>query len=73
MSVTTKQISEAFSGHRVTETYEHLAPDVRCALLDHGAIEGKDAASSTARARSRPSRRTPSSWMPETACQALKG
>jgi hypothetical protein len=41
--VNTRQISEAFSGHRFPETYEHLAPDVRWVLLDHGAIEGKDA------------------------------
>jgi hypothetical protein len=43
MAVDTQQISEAFSGHRFAETYEHLAPDVRWVLLDHGAIEGKDA------------------------------
>ena len=43
MSVTTKQISEAFSGHRFPQTYDHLADDVRWVLLDHGAIEGKDA------------------------------
>ena len=41
MSVNTRQISEAFSGHRFPETYDHLAPDVRWVLLDHGAIEGK--------------------------------
>ena len=43
MAVDTRQISESFSGHRFTETFEHLAPDVRWVLLDHGAIEGKDA------------------------------
>ena len=44
MAVNTRQISEAFSGHRFTETYEHLAPDVRWVLLpNQGAIEGKDA------------------------------
>ena len=43
MAVDTRQISEAFSGHRFPETYEHLAADVRWVLLDHGAIEGKDA------------------------------
>jgi hypothetical protein len=43
MAVDTGQISEAFSGHRFADTYEHLAPDVRWVLLDHGAIEGKDA------------------------------
>jgi len=43
MAADTRQISEAFSGHRFKETYEHLAPDVRWVLLDHGEIEGKDA------------------------------
>ena len=43
MAVTTQQISEAFSGHRFTETYEHLADDVRWVLHGESAIEGKDA------------------------------
>jgi hypothetical protein len=43
MAVNTQQISEAFSGHRFPETYAHLAADVRWVLLDHAAIEGKEA------------------------------
>jgi SnoaL-like domain len=39
----TGEIAEAFSGHRFPETYDHLAADVRWVLLDHRAIEGKDA------------------------------
>lgn len=37
------QIAEAFSGHRFTETYDHLAADVRWVLPGHDPIEGKDA------------------------------
>ena len=37
------QIAEAFSGHRFTETYDHLAADVRWVLPGHAPIEGKDA------------------------------
>ena len=32
MAVDTQQISEAFSGHRFTETYEHLSDGVRWVL-----------------------------------------
>ena len=39
----TQKIAEAFSSHRFTETYDHLAPDVRWVLPGHEAIEGKDA------------------------------
>ena len=37
------QIAEAFSGHRFTETYDHLAANVRWVLPGHPPIEGKDA------------------------------
>jgi hypothetical protein len=43
MVADTQKIAEAFSGHRFAEAHEHLAPDVRWVLLDHDAIEGKDA------------------------------
>ena len=43
MAVNTQQISEAFSGHRFPETYEHLAEEVRWVLDGEGTIEGKDA------------------------------
>ena len=39
----TRQIAEAFSGHRFPETYEHLAADVRWVLPGASAIEGKSA------------------------------
>jgi ketosteroid isomerase-like protein len=39
----TKQIAEAFSGHRFTETYDHLADDVRWVVPGHDSIEGKAA------------------------------
>ena len=39
----TTQIAEAFSGHRFTETYDHLADDVRWVLPGHDPIEGKPA------------------------------
>ncbi len=39
----TRQIAEAFSGHRFDETYDHLAPDVLWVLPGHPTIEGKDA------------------------------
>ena len=43
MAVNTQQISEAFSGHRFPETYEHLADGVRWELDGEGVFEGKDA------------------------------
>ena len=43
MAMNTQEISEAFSGHRFTETYEHLADGVRWELEGAGVIEGKDA------------------------------
>jgi hypothetical protein len=39
----TKQIAEAFSGHRFAETYDHLAEDVWWVLPGHSTIEGKSA------------------------------
>jgi len=42
--VDARQISEALSGHRFTETYQHLASGVRWVVLpDQVAIDGKDA------------------------------
>ena len=43
MAVNTQQISEAFSSHRFTETYEQLADGVRWELDGEGVIEGKGA------------------------------
>ena len=37
------QIAEAFSGHRFTETYDHLAADVRWVLPGQGSVEGRPA------------------------------
>lgn len=39
----TKQIAEAFSGHRFAETYDHLAADVRWILPGQTTIQGKSA------------------------------
>ena len=41
--MTPQQIAEAFSGHRFTETYEHLADDVRWVLPGQDVLEGKAA------------------------------
>jgi hypothetical protein len=43
MASNTQLISEAFSGHRFPETYEHLADGVRWELDGELVIEGKDA------------------------------
>ena len=43
MAANTQLISEAFSRHRFTETYEHLSEGVRWVLDGEGVIEGKDA------------------------------
>ena len=43
MAANTQLISEAFSRHRFTETYEHLAEGVRWELDGEGVIHGKDA------------------------------
>jgi len=43
VAANTQQISEAFSGHRFTETYEHLADGVRWELDGELVIEGKAA------------------------------
>lgn len=39
----TKEIAEAFSGHRFVETYDHLADDVRWILPGEATMEGKGA------------------------------
>lgn len=36
-----QRIAEAFSGHRFTETYDHLAADVRWVLPGQAAVEGR--------------------------------
>jgi ketosteroid isomerase-like protein len=41
--MTTKQIAEAFSGHRFAEAYDHLAADVRWLLQGQTTIAGKSA------------------------------
>jgi len=43
MPTDTQQISEAFSGHRFTATYEHLSDEVRWELDGELVIKGKDA------------------------------
>ena len=43
MATGTQEISEAFSGHRFAEAYEHLADGVRWELDGELVIEGKDA------------------------------
>lgn len=37
----TRQVAEAFSGHRFAEVYEHLAEDVRWVVPGRPAIEGR--------------------------------
>lgn len=39
----TLRIAEAFSGHRFTETYDYLAPDVLWVLPGQTSIQGRDA------------------------------
>ena len=36
-----QEIAEAFSGHRFSEAYEHLAPDVRWTLVGAGLLQGR--------------------------------
>ncbi len=43
LTVNTKDIAEAFSSHRFTETYDHLAAEVRWVLPGQATIAGKDA------------------------------
>lgn len=38
-----QEIAEAFSGHRFTETFPHLAPDVRWVSVGQSTLEGRDA------------------------------
>lgn len=40
---TIQQIAEAFSSHRFSETFTHLAPDVRWVLVGESTIDGRDA------------------------------
>jgi len=42
-TMNTQQIAEAFSAHRFTETYEHLAANVRWVLPGQAPIEGRNA------------------------------
>lgn len=37
------QVAEAFSSHRFSEAYDHLAADVRWVLVGGSTIEGRDA------------------------------
>jgi hypothetical protein len=41
--MSTQQIAEAFSRHRFTETYDHLAAHVRWVLPGQATIEGRNA------------------------------
>jgi ketosteroid isomerase-like protein len=43
MSTSLRQIAEAFSSHRFTETFPHLAPDVRWVSVGGSTVEGRDA------------------------------
>ena len=43
MNSTTQRIAEAFSGHRFTEAYPHLAADVRWVLPGQTALQGREA------------------------------
>jgi len=43
MSTTNQQIAEAFSSHRFTETFPHLAPAVRWVSVGESTVEGRDA------------------------------
>ena len=37
-----QQIAEAFSGHRFSDTYDHLAADIRWVLIGGETIQGRD-------------------------------
>jgi hypothetical protein len=39
---TPQQIAEAFSGHRFSEAYDHLATDVRWVLIGGETLQGRD-------------------------------
>jgi limonene-1,2-epoxide hydrolase len=39
---TQHEIAEAFSGHRFSEAYDHLAPDIRWVLVGAQTISGRD-------------------------------
>jgi limonene-1,2-epoxide hydrolase len=42
-TTTIQQIAEAFSSHRFTETFAHLAPDIRWVLVGESTVDGRDA------------------------------
>lgn len=44
MSIDTRAVAEAFSGHRFADAYDHLAPDLEWVLVGASTIRGKDAA-----------------------------
>lgn len=39
---TPRQIAEAFSGHRFSEAYDHLAPDIRWILIGGETLSGRE-------------------------------
>ena len=39
---TPREIGQAFSGHRFSETYDHLAPDIRWVLIGADPILGRE-------------------------------
>jgi SnoaL-like domain len=41
--MTPSETAEAFSGHRFTEVFPHLAPDARWVLVGESPLEGRDA------------------------------
>lgn len=43
MTTSIKEIAEAFSGHRFTETFPHLAPNVQWVSVGQSTLEGRDA------------------------------
>ncbi len=42
MTSTIQEIAEAFSGHRFTEAFPHLAPDVRWIAVGGSTLHGRD-------------------------------
>lgn len=43
MTTNIKEIAEAFSAHRFTEAFAHLAPDVRWISVGESTLQGRDA------------------------------
>lgn len=39
---TPQQIAEVFSGHRFSDTYDHLAADIQWVLIGDATIQGRD-------------------------------